>query len=221
MRFLLWKSIGKILIFIRMIDEGVLSFRTIERNPFDCKFSESILYKGSPIHCFYTDYWIGEPDLMHSRWQANTNPLTPRIIASVRFAGLPSVARQYKPPCHCVPLLKRGRIKTSSERWGFIIECLSCEISHKHKRGVLYESRIMLNNEWCGFCCSGRFFWRISIIKSSHFFEIVVSEITRSSFCTSYSISWTSTKPESSNGIVTHDTSTDIELIDSFNFYNR
>ena len=130
-------------------------------------------------------------------------------------------SHQYKSPCHCVPLLKRGRIKTSSERWGFIIECLSCEISHKHKRGVLYESRIMLNNEWCGFCCSGRFFWRISIIKSSHFFEIVVSEITRSSFCTSYSISWTSTKPESSNGIVTHDTSTDIELIDSFNFYNR
>ncbi len=110
-KFLLGKLRCKILIFIRMTDEGVLLFRTMERNPFDCKFSESILYKGSPIRCFYVAHWIGEPDLIHSRWQANTNPLTPRIIASVRFAGLPSVARQYKPPRHCVPPLKRGRIK--------------------------------------------------------------------------------------------------------------
>lgn len=137
MRFLLWKSIEKILIFIRMTDEEVLSFWTIERNPFDCKFSESILYNGSPIRCFYVAHWIGEPDLIHSRWQANTNPLTPRIIASVRFAGLPSVARQYKPPRHCVPPLKRGRIKTSSEEWGFIL------------RYYLVRSRISTRGESC------------------------------------------------------------------------
>ena len=53
--------------FIRMTDEGVLLFRTIERNPFDCKFSESILYNGSPIRCFYAAHWIGELDFMYSR----------------------------------------------------------------------------------------------------------------------------------------------------------
>ena len=95
----------------------------------------------------------------------------------------------------------------------FYIEILSREISHKYKRGVLNESRIVFDNKWGSFCCSRGFFRRISIIKSSHFFEIVVSGITRSSFCTSYSISWTSTKPESSNGIVTHNTTIDIELI--------
>ena len=47
--------------------EKIWSSWTIERNPFDCKFSESILYKWSPIRCFYAAHWIGESDLMHSR----------------------------------------------------------------------------------------------------------------------------------------------------------
>lgn len=139
--------------------------------------------------------------------------LHPRIIASVWLVGLPLIAPIQATPSLCATPQEGGRIKTSSQRWGFYIEILSREISHKHKRGVPYEARIVFDNKWGSFCCSWGFFRRISIIESSHFFEIVVSGITRSSFCTSYSISWTSTKPESSNGIVTHNTSQNIELI--------
>ena len=116
--------------------EKIWSSWTIERNPFDCKFSESILYNGSPIRCFYVAHWIGEPDLIHSRWQANTNPLTPRIIASVRFAGLPLVAPiQATPSLRATP--QEGKNKTSSLRWGFIL------------RYYLVRSRISIRGESC------------------------------------------------------------------------
>ena len=131
---------------------------------------------------------------------------------SIRFAGFVLVAPiQATPSLRATP--QEGKNKNLIRRMRFYIEILSREISHKYKRGVLNESRIVFDNKWGSFCCSRGFFRRISIIKSSHFFEIVVSGITRSSFCTSYSISWTSTKPESSNGIVTHNASTNIELI--------
>ena len=60
----------RVVIFLPLLrgaESGVdlyLSFQIIERDTLHLKFSENILYKGSPTRYFYATHWIGEPDLI-------------------------------------------------------------------------------------------------------------------------------------------------------------
>ena len=107
---------------------------------------------------------------------------------------------------------------TSSLWWGVIITCLSCQLTHKYKRGVLYESRIVFDDEWCcwitccrcSLCSIGR-----DVIISSEFLKIILYSIC---WCTTLCISRTTIKSCSTNRIITHNTSKNVELIVSFSF---
>ena len=174
----------------------------------DSDFRQDDRWGGFVISNLWEIHYAG-----YSHWNCSWRDF--RLIVFVRFAGLPSVA-QYKPPRHCMPLLKRGRIKTSSQEWGFYIEILSREISHEYKRGVLNESRIMFDDEWCTCiwcirCCTSS----SACIKFANLFKIIIYCCC---WCTGCCIPWTTTKSCSSNGIITHNASADIELIYSLRF---